>query len=485
MGRQQAGSRTGDGSASTATGAKAPVLGVGMVLVEVSVHRFHLDSQLVCGQVDMAIRPQLPIQGVDIILGNDLAGAKIWEDGPPLTYESSVLQGPTDPAGSVEEQSTVFSSSVVTRAQSNALLEQSQCSQVGPTEGNDLCNFFPVLLPEVSREEWIKEQNADATLRPLFELGGSESELRNALGGYFLSDGLLLRKWVRVVMGAQVDSVVQVVVPLKFRDLVLSTSHDGVGGHLGVKKTYDKVLRHFFWPSLKKDVAAYSKTCRTCQLTGKPNQKIKPAPLYPIPVVEEPFEYLLLDCVGLLTRSRAGNQYLLTVMCKSTRYPAAFPLRSIKTKPVLKSLTSFISTFGVPKAVQTDQGSNFMSRTFSQVLKQLKVEHCISSAYHPESQGVLERFHQTLKSMLRSYCTELSHDWEEGLPWLLLAIREVSQSSTGFSPNELVFGHAVRGPLAVLGADLKPREPPDNVLDYVNGFLKSLGGAQGKMKEVF
>lgn len=64
----------------------------------------------------------------------------------------------------------------------------------------------------------------------------------------------------------QVDSVVQIVVPLKFRDLVLSTSHDGVASHLGVKKTYDGVLRHFFWPRLKRDVALYCKTP-----AGKPN----------------------------------------------------------------------------------------------------------------------------------------------------------------------------------------------------------------------
>ena len=163
---------------------------------------------------------------------------------------------------------------------------------------------------------------------------------------------------------------------------------------------------------------------------------------------------------------------------------------------MLKALTSFISTFGVPKIVQTDQGSNFMSRTFSHVLKQLRVEHHVSSAYHPESQGVLERFHQTLKSMLRSYCTELSQDWEEGLPWLLLAIWEVSQTSTGFSPNELVFAHSVWGPLSVLGGDLKPEEPPENVWDYVNDFRrrlyiacatahKNIGGAQKKMKEGF
>ncbi len=91
-----------------------------------------------------------------------------------------------------------------------------------------------------------------------------------------------------------------------------------------------------------------------------------------------------------------------------------------------------MSTIGIPKVIQSDQGSNFMSKQFSKALRQLRVDHNISSAYHPQSQGVLERFHQALKSLLRSYCVELDADWEEGLPWMLLAIREVS---LGFSPN--------------------------------------------------
>ncbi len=100
--------------------------------------------------------------------------------------------------------------------------------------------------------------------------------------------------------------------------------------------------------------------------------------------------------------------------------------------------------------IQTDQGTNFTSRTFSQVLKLLRIKHNVSVAYHPESQGALERFHQTLKSMLRAYCFELERDWEEGVPWLLFASREVVQESLGFSPAELVFGHTPRGPLTVL-----------------------------------
>ncbi len=73
------------------------------------------------------------------------------------------------------------------------------------------------------------------------------------------------------------------------------------------------------------------------------------------------------------------------------------------------------------------------------------LNHHKSSAYHPESSGALKLFHQTLKQLLRAYCNELNKDWKEGLAWWMLAARKVVQESLGFSPNDLVFGHRVRG----------------------------------------
>lgn len=266
----------------------------------------------------------------------------------------------------------------------------------------------------------------------------------------------------------------QIVVPAKFREVVLKTAHGDVAGHLGVRKTYDRVMKYFYWPKLKKEVAGFIKTCHVCQLTGKPNQMLKPAPLYPIPSMGKPFEHLIIDCVGPLPPSKSGCAYLLTVMCQATRYPAVYALRTISTRSVVKALSQFISIFGIPHTIQSDKGSNFTSRMFKEVLEQLRVKHQCSSAYHAQSQGALERFHQTLKSLLRGYCVELNRDWEEGLPWLMLAAREVTQESTGFSPNDLVFGHRVRGPLAVLQSELKCPESPVNLLEYVNGFRRRL-----------
>lgn len=216
------------------------------------------------------------------------------------------------------------------------------------------------------------------------------------------------------------DAIFQLVVPAKFCSLVLKVAHDD-SGHFGVRKTYLHILKHFFWPRMKRDVAAYIKTCHVCQVSGKPNQHGKPAPLQPIVAVGEPFAHLIVDCVGPLPPSKSGCKYLLTVMCQSTQYPAAYPLCSITTRAVVRVLTQFISVFGIPRVIQSNQGSNFSSHMFGQVLKLLRVKHSRSSAYHVQSQGALERFHQTLKSLLCGFCTELDADWEEGLPWLMLA----------------------------------------------------------------
>ncbi len=115
----------------------------------------------------------------------------------------------------------------------------------------------------------------------------------------------------------------------------------------------------------------------------------------------------MVDCVGPLPRTKSGNQYLLTIMCTSTRFPKVIPLRKITAPVIVKSLIKFFSLFGLPHTIQSDQGTNFMSRVFKHALDQLHIQHCTSSCYHPESQGALERFHQTLKSMLRAFCLEV------------------------------------------------------------------------------
>ena len=137
------------------------------------------------------------------------------------------------------------------------------------------------------------------------------------------------------------------------------------------------------------------------------------------------------------------NTYLFTIMCMATRFPEAIPLRNIKAHTIIKALVKFFTFVGLPKHIQSNQGSNFMLTVFQQVIHQLKITQQRSSAHHTQSQGAIERFHQTLKTMMRSYYLENQKDWHESISLLMFVARESIQETLGFSPFELVFGHVV------------------------------------------
>ena len=488
------------------TGANVLISGVEMGVLEVPLHEVNIKSSLINGNIVIGMRPSLPVEGISLILGNDLAGERVMVD--PRVVEKPGDNEKTERLA--EKFPGIFPASVVTRsmkAKKEAIKEQGK-EEIGLSgtflENTDVkfeernkekadtalmrneSRNVKENIPEkqeresksvISRQNLIVEQSKDKELLDLFKIALTPVEAEKVSVGYLIKDDILMRKWSPTACDNEKGKTVyQIVVPTVHRREVLELAHDlPVSGHLGVRKTYNRVLQHFFWPGLKRDVAKWCKECHTCQLGGKPNQNIPQAPLHPIPAFDEPFSHIIIDCVGPLPKTKSQNEYLLTIMCSSTRFPEAIPLRSIKTNTILKALIKFFTLFGIPKSIQSDQGANFMAHAFQQVMNQLGIKQYKSSAYHPESQGALERFHQTLKTMIKMYCIENSKDWDEGVHLLLFAVRESVQESLGFSPFELVFGHAVRGPLLLLKEKWLDEDPEKiSVLKYVATFKDRL-----------
>ena len=352
----------------------------------------------------------------------------------------------------------------------------------------------------LSTSNLIHEQNNDPEIAILIQQAFNEREISDQAMGYFIKNDIIMRKWRPPDVSVDDEWSVryQIVILKPYREEVLRLAHETpLSGHLGINKTYEKIIRHFYWPGVQKTMAEFCKTCHTCQLVGKPNQVIPKAPLKPIPAFEEPFSRIMIDCVGPLPKTKRGNQYLLTIMCVSTRFPEAIPLQNIKAKTIVQALTKFFTLVGLPKSIQSDQGSNFMSGLFQQVMHELGIKQYNLSAYHPESQGALERFHQTLKQMIKTYSFETEKDWDDGVHFLLFAARESVQESLGFSPFELVFGHTVRGPLKLLKEKLLTDDGGSlNLLQYVTDFRtkltkacdlarKNLKIAQNRMKHSY
>ncbi|XP_034064355.1 REST corepressor 1 isoform X3 [Gymnodraco acuticeps] len=333
-------------SSVTDTGSGVWFKGMGMQLLSAPKRRLVLSCDLRQGEVAMGVRPSLPVPGVAVILGNDLAGGRVWPDVPlsPVVSSKPVRGELADPA---KKLTKIVPACAVTRAQTYKAQDKKVISE-------NIVLALPVVPLSVSRSELAKQQQQEGpTLQELLSQVRPVEEIISAAHGYFLQEGVLVRKWSphgEVFVG---EAIFQFVIPDKLREGVLKTAHDDVAGHLGVQKTYNRVLRYFYWPRLKKTVSVFIKTCHTCQLTGKPNQTIKPVPLSPIPAVSSPFDRLLIDCVGPLPKSKAGSSYLLTVMCQSTRYPAVYPLRNITAKSVVKKLTEYDTTYDTAQQIRT------------------------------------------------------------------------------------------------------------------------------------
>ncbi len=188
--------------------------------------------------------------------------------------------------------------------------------------------------------------------------------------------------------------------------------------------------------------------CRECQLVNPPASP--KAPLRPLPLMQVPFERIGMDLIGPLERSARGHRFALVLVDYATRYPEAVVLRNISAKSVAEALFSMISRVGIPKEILTDQGTAFMSRTIRKLYELLGIKSIRTSVYHPQTDGLVERFNRTLKTMIRKFVHEDAKNWDKWLEPLLFAVREVPQASTGFSPFELLYGRQPRGVLDVL-----------------------------------
>ncbi|XP_068249716.1 uncharacterized protein [Palaemon carinicauda] len=426
---------------------------------KVPLANVHLDCPIKKGNVLVGIRDiEFPVKGVTLLLANDLAGRLVVPN-------VIVMEKPVGVNIEPDPDCSVNPSCVVTRSQKSSS-DESKVTSVNFEARNVM-----------SRDNLIKDQKHDHTLSKLHDQAVSRSEISKSPCFYFESD--LLMRFYRSPKRSSEDTWSekrQIVLPLSVRNSVMEIAHDAYGGHLGIHKTYCKILNSFYWPNMKKDVAEFVRTCHVCQISGKPNQVIPKAPLQPILVPDEPFSKIIIDNVGPLPKTKKGNQYLLTLICPTTRYPIAIPLRNISAKNIANSLLKVFTNFGIPKEIQSDRGSNFTSDLFAQVLKELNIKQTLSAAYHPESQGALERWHQTFKSMLRKFCVESQLEWDEGIDFLLFAIREVPHESLGFSPYEMLFGRSVRGPLSVIKEEWlnTPSESSQTIQQYMNKLKSTL-----------
>ena len=166
-------------------------------------------------------------------------------------------------------------------------------------------------------------------------------------------------------------------------------------------------------------------------------------------VITFPNERVAIDLVGPLPKARGGCEYILTCMDVSTRWPEAVALNKITTTVIVKHLTDFFSRNRFPGVVVSDNGPLFLSKTFKSFFSRNGIQHVTTSVYCSDSNGVLERFHGTLKQMVAK-CVESKGSWPDVLHMCLFFLRMIPNATSVFSPFLLSHGWEPNTPSQLL-----------------------------------
>ena len=213
------------------------------------------------------------------------------------------------------------------------------------------------------------------------------------------------------------------------------------------------------WHGVRRQIGFWTKSCIACQ-TSKIQRHVR-APLKPIAVPQRRFDHIHVDLVGSLPPSR-GNTYLFTVIDRFTRWPEAIPLSDTSTSTCARTLIDhWIARFGLPSSLTSDRGAQFTSGLWTAIAQQLGFQlHC-TTAFHPQSNGIVERFHRHLKAALRARLT--GPTWTDELPWVLLGIRTAPKEDLGTSSAELVYGAPLTVPGDFIAHSTHPPDPANEL----------------------
>ncbi|KAL5007119.1 hypothetical protein ScPMuIL_015925, partial [Solemya velum] len=280
--------------------------------------------------------------------------------------------------------------------------------------------------------------------------------------GWKLSDDVLYRKWFDPATN---ETRKLLIVPPEMRNEILTLAHDSTtGGHFGIKKTRDKIRQIFYWLGMRTDVTDWIKTCTMCQTRKSPVPKFR-APLVNIQS-SEPMEIVAIDITGPFPVTSRDNKYILVVGDLYSKWIESYPIPDQEAKTVAQVLTyKFFTRFGVPKQLHSDQGGNFESKLFKELCSLLGINKTRTTAYRPESDGMIERFNRTMKNILSKYVQADQSDWDLHLPTVTMAYRSSIHETTGVTPNFMMLGREINTPLNIM-VEL-PSDLPKTSVEFV------------------
>ena len=332
-------------------------------------------------------------------------------------------------------------------------------------DGTSVSSWLLALSNEEIREAQLRDPCLGAVIRlkeqgperPAWETISMEGPTFKKYGAQWsllvVRDGVLFRKWE----SDRGDEVVwKLVLPDSLKTEVLKQLHDSpAAGHLGFRKTTERVKARFYWCGLRRDVESWCVRCDLCASRKKPS-KTPRAPMKSYNV-RAPMERIAIDVMGPLPATDRDNKYILVISDYFTKWTESYPMPNQEAETVANVVVrEFISRFGVPRQLHTDQGRNFESKLFQEMCRIMEIDKTRTTPLRPQSDGMVERFNRTLEAMLSKFVDGDQKNWDLYLPLLMMAYRSSVHESTGFSPNEMMLGREVLLPLDLVIGQAEP-----------------------------
>lgn len=249
-----------------------------------------------------------------------------------------------------------------------------------------------------------------------------------------------------------------------------------LGGHAGLERMKNNIRRYYTWPTLTKDIKDFIRNCATCEKTKITTHTRSPMQISSVGI--SPFDHVYIDFVGPITPPSAeGHHYLFTMTCDLTKYAIAVPTVDCSALTTAKAFVeNLILRFNIPTKVTTDNATNFTAETTKEITKLLKIKKIPTSPYHPNS-NIVERWHRTLGTYMKAYIEKEPDTWHTTISYALFAYNNCVHTSTGFTPNELVFGHNIKLPTSIKS------KPVYNYENYRDELRERLAEAQKIAKD--
>ena len=375
---------------------------------------------------------------------------------PPVVLESREFVEKSVQTNDIKVESyscarVEITSDITTEIETSHIACQTSVMQI---DDNELIhNNVVSIVPYFTHDQLVTAQAEDSDISPIIELKISSNEKPKWVEVSHLSceskilisewkrlqikNGLLYRKWENIQGNIY---WLQLVLPRKYRQLVLEQSHDStLSGHCGVSRTLQKLKKRFFFPKMRNFVKDWVKTCAICQTRKTPN-KLPKAPLQTY-TVGCPFERIVVDLTGKYSESDSGNQWVVTFQDVFTKYTVAVPIKNATALEVSQAfLNHWICMFSVPLEIHSDKGSQFESELFNGVINLLGMTKTRCTTMNPQSNGSCERVQKSLIDMLNCVAESEPWNWDKLVPFCALAYNSNVNESTQETPAKMVFG---------------------------------------------